>query len=350
MTDKHVAIIGAGFTGATIAHILAEAGKKVVVYDSRNHIAGNAYDYIDDESGVRVHKYGPHLFHTKNQDVALFLHKFTWPVEYKHKVKALYAGHFLTLPVNAETKKVVPEGEILDVFFRPYTRKMWGVELDELNPSIIQRIPTRDDDNEFYFPDDPYQFMPKFGYTHVVTGMLSHPNITVILNTPITPHIAHSARFDGAEYVFNCAPIDEWFEFCYGELPYRSIKFHHAKNHRELVPPLPTATVNFTDDEPYTRVTEWEQIPNHVHASSHLRHWTYEEPCDYKDNNMERYYPVKDMAGKNKETYLRYRKRAEETYNNMKFVGRCGSYAYLDIDQAINQGMRHAEKYLKENT
>jgi UDP-galactopyranose mutase len=331
----NILVVGAGLYGATVARQLAEAGHIVDVLDKRDHIAGNAYDY-ENEYGIRIHKYGPHLFHTNNKVVFDWLSQFTEWVEYKHKVKAqLDDGRYVTLPVNRETKEIVGEENVLDIFYRPYTKKMWGVELDELNPDIIKRVPIRDDDNEYYFPDDEYQFIPVKGYTQMVHNILSHLNITVKLSTSY-----NKGMNEHYDHVFNSMPIDEYFDFKHGELPYRSIKFHTA----DLPVPraLPTATVNFTHDAPTTRVTEWKNIPCHG-VNKYITTLTFEEPCDYKDNNMERYYPVKDRDGNNRALYEKYK---NETPENMTFIGRCGLYAYLDMDQAVNSALATARKFL----
>jgi len=332
---KRVLVVGAGFSGAVVARELAEHNYKVWVIDSRDHIAGNAYDYVN-EHGIRVHKYGPHLFHTNNKEVFQYLGRFTEWVDYKHKVKAqLDDGRYVTLPVNRETKEIVGEENVLDTFFRPYTKKMWGVELDELNPDIINRVPIRDDDNEYYFPNDEYQAMPKDGYTAMVERMLAHENITVKLSTNYDKSL--NLLFD---HVFNSMPIDQYFDFKYGELPYRSIKFETV--HLPVPKALPTATVNFTHDGPKTRVTEWKNIPCHG-DNKYITTLTFEEPCDYKDNNMERYYPIKDRNGKNRELYEKYKSEQPE---NMTFIGRCGLYAYLDMHQAVNSALATVRKFL----
>lgn len=331
-------VVGAGFSGAVIARELAEAGHKVWVLESRDHVAGNAYDY-NNEYGIRVHKYGPHLFHTSNQVVFDWLSKFTEWVPYKHKVKAqLEDGRFATLPVNRETKDMVGEENVLDIFFRPYTKKMWGVELDELNPEIINRVPIRDDDNELYFPDDKLQYMPVNGYTKLVENILDHKNITVKLNTKYEPDFEKNVVI--FDHVFNSMPIDQYFDFKHGALPYRSIRFETIT--LPIVRALPTATVNFTHDGPKTRVTEWKNIPNHG-DNKYNTTLTFEEPCDYADNNFERYYPVKDRDGKNRELYEKYKNEQPE---NMTFIGRCGLYAYLDMHQAINSALATVRKFL----
>lgn len=333
---KSILIVGAGFSGAVIARELAEAGHKVTVIDQRNHIGGNAYDY--DLEGIRIHKYGPHLFHTNNKEVVDWLSKFTEWVDYKHKVKAqLDDGTYVTLPVNRETKEIVGEENILDTFFRPYTLKMWGKTLDELDPSIINRIPTRDDDNELYFPNDEYQMMPKDGYTKLFKKIFKHKYIKVFTGTKFSTSM--EKKYD---HVFNSMPIDEYFKYKHGELPYRSIKFHHKTVPMARV--LPTATVNFTHDGPYTRVTEWKNIPNHGKDPKQTI-ITYEEPCDYKDNNKERYYPVKDVDGVNRETYKKYKEMVDT--DRMTFIGRCGMYVYVDMHQAISSALATAKRFLK---
>lgn len=333
-----VLVVGAGFAGATVARILAEAGHTITVIDKRDHIAGNAYDYTN-QYGIRIHKYGPHLFHTNNKKVYDFLNRFTTWVPYRHQVKAqLDDGQYVTLPVNRETKKIVGEKNIIDTFFRPYTRKMWGKELEELDPSIINRVPIRDDNNEDYFPNDEYQALPKDGYTKLVENMLDHENIDVRLKVAFDP-----VWLNHADYCFNSMPIDEYHGFIYGELPYRSIKFHDVTLPMAKV--LPTGTVNFTHDGPYTRVTEWKNLPSHG-SNKRYTTLTYEEPCDYRENDMERYYPVKDVDGKNRETYEKYK---EMTSHKMQFIGRCGQYVYVDMHQAVNSSIQIAEKWIKEN-
>jgi len=331
-----ILIVGAGFSGAVIARECAAAGHLVKVIDKRDHIGGNAYDYID-SNGIRIHKYGPHLFHTNNEKVVQWLSQFTEWQPYQHKVKAqLNDGTYVTLPVNKETKEIVGEDNVLDIFFRPYTKKMWGKSLDELDPSIINRVPIRDDDNELYFPNDEYQMMPKKGYTEIFHNIFNHSNIEVELNVEFDKSMEEEY-----DYIFNSMPIDMYFDYDYGELPYRSIKFHNVTLQQPRV--LPTATVNFTHDGPYTRVTEWKNIPCHG-SNDYTTVLTYEQPCDYKDNDYERYYPVKDLEGTNRETYKKYKDRVDE--DKMTFIGRCGMYVYVDMHQAISSALATARRFL----
>lgn len=334
-----ILVVGAGFSGVTIARLLAEAGHNVMVIDKRPHIAGNAYDYTNN-LGIRVHEYGPHLFHTNNKKVYDFLGQFTEWVEYKHKVKAqLSDGRYVTLPVNRETKEIVGEENVIDTFFRPYTFKMWGKTIEELDPSILKRVPVRDDDNEYYFPNDEYQALPKDGYTALIEKMLAHDNIDYYVGQRFMKWME-----DDADHVFNSMPIDEYFDFKHGKLPYRSIKFHNVV--LPMAKSLPAATVNFTHDGPFTRVTEWKNLPAHGENDKYTI-VTFEEPCDYEENNMERYYPVKDINGDNRKTYEKYKAMAPE---NVTFIGRCGQYVYIDMHQAVNSAIATAEKFIKENS
>lgn len=335
-----ILVVGAGLYGSVVARELADAGHEILVIDKRDHIAGNIYDYVNDD-GIRIHRYGPHLFHTNNESVVNYLSRFTDWVEYFHKVKAILSdGRYVTLPVNRETKEIVGEDKILDTFFRPYTKKMWGKELEELDPSIMNRVPIRDDDNELYFPKDKFQLIPKDGYTNMVKKMLDHPNIVISLENEFSKDL--ESVFD---YIFNSMPIDQYYDFEFGELPYRSIKFHN-----QFIPTpklLPAPVVNFTHNGPYTRMTEWKNIP--CHGENELCTWiTYEEPCDYKENNLERYYPVKDIDGKNREIYQMYAEKAKSK-DNMEFIGRCGLYVYIDMDQAVASAISCAKRFIKEN-
>lgn len=334
-----ILVVGAGFSGAVIARELAERGKKVTVIDKRDHLAGNAYDYSN-EYGINVHKYGPHIFHTSNEKVVNWLSKFTQWIPYKHRVKALlHDGRLVTIPVNSETADIVGREKIIDIFYRPYTRKMWGVDIDQLDPDIVARVKPREDLNEYYFPDDTFQAMPKSGYNAIFENIFDHENIQIHLNREFS-------RQDEINYqhVFNSMPIDEYFDYCFGELPYRSIKFHTQTLPVPQI--LPVATVNFTHSEPFTRMTEWKNFPGHGENKAFTT-ITVEEPCDYRSNDFERYYPVKDLQGKNRVLYKKYQGIVPK---NMTFIGRCGLYAYLDMHQAISSALAVAGDYLNSNS
>ncbi len=330
-----VLVVGAGFAGATVARQLADHGVHVDIIDKRAHIGGNAYDYVGDD-GIRIHAYGPHLFHTANMKVVDFLSRFTGWIPYRHKVKAMLAdGQLVTLPVNQETAQIVGPENVLDVFFRPYTRKMWGMELDQLDPEIINRVAIRQDLNEDYFPNDPFQALPAHGYTALIRNMLDHP----LIRTQLSCAYEHTMD-DDFDHVFNSMSIDEFFNFEHGILPYRSIRFD---THVVPIPrAFPVATVNFTHSDQHTRVTEWKNLPGHGNHPSRTV-LTFETPCDFVDNGHERYYPVKDVTQANRGLYERYRQQVPA---HMTFIGRCGLYAYLDMHQAVSSALASADAFI----
>ncbi|GGC53946.1 FAD-dependent oxidoreductase [Chelatococcus reniformis] len=364
-------VVGAGFAGAVHARVLAEAGLDVTVIERRPHVAGNAYDGPDDR-GVRVHWYGPHLFHTNNAKVVRWLERFGSFVPYEHRVSARVDDRLISFPVNRRTLEEMYDvslptdaavsslldrlsiahpsprnageylesrlgREITDLFFRPYTKKMWGMELEELDAAVVKRIPIRLDGDDRYFPNDRFQLLPAQGYTQIIARMLDHERINVTLGAAFAP---------GQEDAYDCAflscPIDEYFGFRFGELPYRSIRFHHQA-WAGTAPP--TSVVNYTDDGPLTRETYWHLLPGHDAAGSATKTRTTEEPCDYKDNGMERYYPVRDAKGEFAARYRRYAALAEHR-PSVRFIGRCGTYTYLDMHQVINQSLMSAHQAL----
>jgi len=331
----NILVVGAGFSGAVIARELAEHGFNVHVIDKRQHIGGNAYDETN-EFGIRIHKYGPHLFHTNNEAVFKWLSRFTEWTPYKHKVKAMLAtGKLVTLPINKATRKIVGSENLIETFIRPYSEKMWGIPLERLDPNVVNRVPIRDDNNQYYFPDDRHQCMPKHGYTALFEAIFRHPKIRVQLGVSFNKEMEH--QYD---HVFCSLPIDEYYDFRFGELPYRSIKFHHV--HIPAPKIFPVAVVNFTHSGKHTRVVEWKNIPGHGNNEA-MTSLTYEEPCDYKENKYERYYPVKDLDGKNRALYLKY-----EALPNKKvtFIGRLGLYAYLDMHQCVNSALIISKNFI----
>jgi UDP-galactopyranose mutase len=330
---KSILIVGAGFSGATLARELAEKGYHVTIIDKRNHVAGNAYDEIHQTYSQWYHKYGPHIFHTNNEHVWEYLSNFTSWVPYKHKVKAFYNNEYWTLPPNKITSERMSKDEIIDVFYKPYTKKMWNMELEDLDPSIKDRVKPRDDLNEFYFPNDKYQALPLNGYSTLISNMLEHNDIDIRLNLEFQKDDEN--HFD---YIFNSMPIDEYFEFEHGELPYRSIKFAHRTTseyvHSEA------SVVNLTSEYGPTRITDWSKFPNSFGKNPMF---TEEYPCDYRENGMERYYPVKDIDGNNRKTYEKYKQMVNK--DKMTFIGRCGQYVYIDMDMAVNSSLQLAKKF-----
>ena len=372
---KRILVVGAGFAGAVHARELAEAGYEVDVIDRRPHVGGNAYDEIG-PTGERIHRYGPHLLHTNNATVVRWLARFGTFVPYEHRVQALLAdGRRVPLPVNRTTINAVfgvrlrdatavrdflraqaehnpapanaaeflnaSIGRVLtDLFFRPYTRKMWALELEELDAAVVRRIPIRTDDETRYFPDDRFQMLPRVGYTRLFEAILDHPRIRVTLGQAF-----EAALLPGYLHCFNSMPIDTFFDCRYGPLPYRSIRFHHELRSS---PPESgqAATVNFTDDGRFTRETDWSLLPCQPAREGGRRTVTKEEPCDYLANDEERYYPVKTSDGRYQAAYARYKALADAT-PGLSFIGRCGTYQYLDMHQVINQSLVHAASWCR---
>ena len=371
---QKILIVGAGFAGAVHARELAEAGHVVDVIDKRDHIAGNCYDYLH-TSGVRVHRYGPHLFHTSNMRVVEWLSRFTTWLPYEHRVQArLPDGRCVPMPVNLDTVNAVfgtgletPEEvaaalaaraivrdpivsaedhlyaaigpELTDLFFRPYTKKMWEMDLSQMAAAVVQRLQIRTDRETRYFPGDTFQAMPKDGYTRLFDRVLDHHGIRVRLGTAFERGMERDY-----DVCFNSMPIDEYFDFAFGELPYRSIRFHVEEH--AFAQALPHATLNYTDAGPFTRETWWHNIAGHDVRSGPSVVRTIEEPCDYKANGLERYYPVKTSDGRYDAIYAKYKARAEGD-GRMRFIGRCGTYQYLDMHQVINQSLAGVRKWLE---
>lgn len=374
-SPRSALVVGAGLAGATHARVLAERGVRVEVVERRPHVAGNAFDEVD-ATGVRRHAYGPHLFHTNSPRVMDFLARFAVFVPYEHRVTVRRPDGrgFVPLPVNRTTVArvldvdlpdaeaaraflatvVVPNASprnaaewlharvgvrLTDLLYRPYSRKMWGVELEALDAAVVRRIPVRHDDEDRYFPDDRFQALPRDGYTDLVTRMLDHPSIRVA-----TGLAYHRSMLAGHDVCFASLSIDAFFDEVHGPLPYRSLRFHHrAAPMAEDVGP--TAQVNLADASPFTRVTDWARLPAHVVRATGVRTVTAEEPCDARDNGDERYYPVPDGDGRNAALYARYRALAARE-PKVRFVGRCGTYRYLNMDQVVAQSIASAEAWL----
>jgi UDP-galactopyranose mutase len=370
-------IVGAGFGGAVYARELADAGFAVEVIDKREHIGGNCFDYVTD-AGVRVHKYGPHLFHTSNRQVVDWLSQFTEWLPYEHRVVAcLPDDRLVPMPVNLDTvnavfgtdlqdadevaaylagrtilrdkiasaedhlfAKIGPE--LTDLFFRPYTKKMWGFDLSEMDAGVVRRLEIRTDRENRYFPNDSFQAMPAKGYTHLFERLFDHENIRMRLGTEFSHDML--PRYD---VCFNSMPIDEFFDYKFGHLPYRSIRFHVKEVDADAA--SSHATINYTDLGSYTRETWWHNIPGHRQSDTGKVIRTIEEPCDYKDNAFERYYPVKTSDGRYDKIYEQYQALAKSN-DRVLFIGRCGTYQYLDMHQVINQSLIGVRKWLKETT
>ncbi|ANC73139.1 UDP-galactopyranose mutase [Deinococcus radiodurans] len=348
-------IVGAGFAGSVLAERLASSGQRVLIVDRRPHIGGNAYDCYDD-AGVLIHPYGPHIFHTNSKDVFEYLSRFTEWRPYQHRVLASVDGQLLPIPINLDTvnrlyglnltsfqveeffasvaEKVEQVRTSEDVvvskvgrdlynkFFRGYTRKQWGLDPSELDASVTARVPTRTNRDNRYFADT-YQAMPLHGYTRMFQNMLSSPNIKVMLNTDYR----EIADFIPFQHMIYTGPVDAFFDFCYGKLPYRSLEFRHETHDTEQL--LPTGTVNYPNDYAYTRVSEFKHITGQRHHQTSV---VYEYPRAEGDP----YYPV--PRPENAELYKKYEALADAA-QDVTFVGRLATYRYYNMDQVVAQAL-----------
>ncbi len=349
-------IVGAGFAGSVLAERLAtRSNKKVLIIDKRPHIAGNAFDHYNEE-GILVHKYGPHIFHTNSKDVFDYLSQFTEWRSYEHRVLASVDGQLVPMPINldtinkmyglsltsfeledwfasvAESVPVIKTSEdvvvskvgreLYEKFFKFYTRKQWGMDPSELDKSVTSRVPTRTNRDDRYFTDT-FQAMPLNGYTKMFENMLSHPNIKVMLNTDYK-EIEKMIPFK--EMIFT-GPVDEYFDYQYGKLPYRSLEFKHETLNTEKF--LPTAVVNYPNEHAYTRITEFKYLTGQTHPKTSV---VYEFPQAEGDP----YYPV--PRPENAELYNKYKKLADQT-PGVHFVGRLATYKYYNMDQVVAQAL-----------
>ena len=356
-------IVGAGLAGATLAERLANhSNKKVLIIDKRNHIGGNTYDFYNSE-GVMVHKYGPHIFHTNSKDVFDYLGNFTEWRPYEHRVLASVDGMLVPIPINQNTinmlyglnlssdevdafleskaekkERIITSEDVVvnkvgrqlyEKFFKGFTRKQWALDPSELDASVTARIPTRNNRDNRYFTDT-YQAMPLNGYTKMFEKMLQHPNIKVMLNVDYK-EIMNSIPYKKMIYT---GPIDYYFNYCYGKLPYRSLEFKFETIETETH--QATGTVNFPNEHPYTRVTEFKYLTGQKHPKTSI---VYEFPTDEGDP----YYPV--PRPENAELYKKYQLLTAEE-KDVYFTGRLATYKYYNMDQVVAQSLTLYKKML----
>lgn len=349
-------VVGAGFAGSVLAErIASQRNETVLVIDKRPHIAGNAYDHLD-AAGVLIHRYGPHIFHTNAEVIVKYLSQFTEWRPYTHRVLAQVDGQLLPIPINLDTinrlygLSLDSEGmeaflaarregvadiqtsedvvvstvgrELYEKFFQGYTRKQWGLDPSQLSRIVTARIPTRTDRDDRYFTD-AFQQMPADGYTAMFANMLDHPNIDVELGQSWN-EARDRAR---AGRIIFTGPIDEFFGYRFGKLPYRSLRFVHETRDVEWAQPV--AVVNYPQTQDYTRITEYKHLTGQKHAKTSL---TYEYPSSVGDP----YYPI--PRPENQDLYRLYRAAAERL-PDVWFAGRLGSYQYLNMDQVVGQAL-----------
>ncbi|WP_308710640.1 UDP-galactopyranose mutase [Mycoavidus sp. HKI] len=364
---QKIAIVGAGFSGAVIAHQLARAGYVLDVFDSRPHLAGNCHSERDAETGVMVHVYGPHIFHTSNERVWQFVNQFDQFMPFVNRVKAVVKEKVFTLPINlltinqffgkafspsearqflesiGDSSITAPKNfeeqalrfvgkDLYDAFFKGYTMKQWGMHPSELTASILKRLPVRFNYDDNYY-NSAFQGMPKNGYTYIVERLLDHPNIHVMLNTKFDRSMA--ADF---QHIFYSGPIDGWFGFSEGRLGYRTLDFETSRHDGDF---QGNAVINYCDaDIPWTRISE------HKHFSpweSHEKTLIFKEYSRFCGENDVPYYPIR--LAQEKSLLARYIDLAQQE-RDITFVGRLGTYRYLDMHVTIQEALETADSFL----
>lgn len=349
-------VVGAGFSGAVAAERLASAGQRVLVVDRREHIGGNAHDRPD-RHGVLVHPYGPHIFHTNSDRVWDYLSRFTTWRPYQHRVLAEIDGHLVPVPFNLDSltalfpaaaaarlqRLLIAEfgygarvpvlklrrhaepalqelGEfVYEKVFLGYTTKMWGLTPEELSPAVTARVPVAVSHDDRYF-QDRHQAMPAEGYTALFARLLDHPNI--IVRTGVD-YLLERHRLPARRIVYT-GPIDAYFDYCHGRLPYRSLRFEHS-HYPETNRWQATATINFPDHRPYTRITEFRQLTGQAHSGSSI-------VTEYPQAEGAPYYPIPHPDCE--ALYQRY-KRLAERERDILFLGRLATYRYYNMDQVV---------------
>ena len=361
-------IVGAGFAGCVLAErIASQLDKKVLIVDRRNHIGGNAYDYYNEE-GILIHKYGPHWFHTNDKKVFQYLSQFTeWRFHY-HRVRASVDGMLLPIPINMDTvnklygmnlsspkevqrfydsvreqierprnaeEMVISKvgRDLYEKFFLGYTLKQWEIHPRELDASVTARIPTRTNRDDRYF-SDKYQGVPKHGYTKMFERMISHKNISILLKTNYRD-ILDIVKFNKMIYT---GPIDEFFDFMHGKLPYRSLRFEHETIDVEYFQSV--QQVNYPNEYDFTRIVEWKHATGQKHSKTTI---TREYSIAAKDHE-EKFYPI--PREQNRVLYQKYKEEAEKL-NNVIFCGRLADYKYYNMDQIVARAIAIFNRKIK---
>lgn len=361
-----IAVVGAGFSGAVIAHELAQDGEQVDVFESRPHVAGNCHTERDAESGILLHRYGPHIFHTSNPRVWDYVRRFDEFMPFINRVKAVVRGRVYSMPLNlhtinqffgkamgpaeaktfleslADTSIVEPRTfeeqalrfmgrELYDAFFRGYTAKQWGIAPSELPSSILKRLPLRFSYDDNYYAST-WQGMPRHGYTHIVEQMLDAPGIRLHLSTGFARE-----RADDYQRVFYSGPIDAWFDHVEGRLGYRTLDFRAERHQGDY---QGNAVINYCDEE-----VPWTRIAEHKHFApweSHDATVIYREHSRYCEPGDTPYYPIR--LARDKGQLARYIELARAE-RNVSFVGRLGTYRYLDMHVTIAEALDWADRF-----
>ncbi len=379
--DKYI-VIGAGLSGATVARLLAESGHQVTVVDKRKTLGGNVYDEMD-KNGILVQPYGPHIFHTNLKEVYDFLSRFTEWFKYEHRVRALIKGKTVPVPFNLVSlvelfpadkadyiKKVlltevgygkkVPiltlkqhESKVVREFadfvykniFEYYTHKQWALKPEDLGEAVMNRVPVYVSEEDRYFTDE-YQYQPREGFTKMVENMLKNPNITLKLGKDASQSIQlgdgkiylNGKQYDGKLIYTGC--VDELFNYKYGVLPYRTLRFKFKTYNRTSY--QDSAVINYTTSKRFTRISEFTKF---TCAPTEKTVIVKEYSKAFKRGKSIPYYPI--PIDKNYAHYEKYKKEAEG-YKNLYLLGRLANYKYINMDVAVKNAMDLAEELLKD--
>jgi len=357
-------IVGAGFAGSVVARELADAGHTVRIIDKRPHIAGNAFDEIGEE-GVLIHNYGPHIFHTNSERVWTYLSRFTEWHHYEHRVLGVVDGKLYPFPINRVTVNQLygldldeagaarffervrePRDPVLnsedvvlnavgrdlyEKFFLNYTRKQWGLEPSQLKAGVTARVPVRTNTDDRYFTDT-FQAMPLHGYTEMFRRMLDHPGISVELGVDF----AEARERGGFDHVVYTGPIDGYFKHCHGRLPYRSLRFEH-EHLANVQQYQPVGTVNYPNDQAYTRITEFKHLTGQEHSGTSIVR-------EYPQAEGDPYYPI--PSDENETLFKRYQSLAEAE-PDVTFVGRLAEYRYYNMDQVVAAALAASQRLIE---
>lgn len=354
-----VLVVGAGFAGSVVAEQLAINDKRVLLIDRRPHIGGNAFDGLDDH-GILIHKYGPHIFHTNSERIFKYLSRFTLWRDYEVRVLALVGDQYLPIPINKTTinklynldldeagvkdfleKVRLPLDEVkssedlvlntvgkdlYEKFFKGYIKKQWGRDASEISAEVAARIPTRANDDDRYFTDT-FQAIPLNGYTKMFEAILDNPNITVRTET----NYADIKDVEQYKHLVYTGPIDGYFNYAFGKLPYRSLTFEYT--HTECAGfKQPAAVTSFPNNHDYTRITEFKQITGQKHLGTTIAR-------EYSHSEGDPYYPVPHPE--NYALYEKYRNLADHL-PDVSFVGRLAQYRYYNMDQVVGAALKQA--------
>ena len=367
----NIAMAGAGLSCAVISRKLAEAGHKITIFEQRNHIAGNCYTERDTNSGIMIHVYGPHIFHTDDEEIWQYVNHFMEFVPYINRVKAITQNRVYSLPINlltinqffnatmspieaqnfikneqADTSIINPQSfeeqalkfighELYEAFFKGYTLKQWGIHPSKLPASILKRLPVRFNYDDNYF-SHRFQGIPKEGYTKMVERILDHSNITIYLNTKFDKSLVNNF-----EHIFYSGTIDGFYDYELGRLPYRTLDFVKKEGKGDI---QGCAVLNYCDENvPFTRITEHKYFSPWENHENSIYYEEYSRIC--KENDIP-YYPVNLLN--NSELLTKYQQKAANE-EKITFIGRLGTYRYMDMDVTIREALNTANLWLNNN-